>query len=167
MQGAFRPAVNDGVYMAAALIGGGDQDVRVPRVQYHIPHSRVFANRQGFGPRLAAVRRLEEPAIAARSPQRPFCRDVDRVGVARIDDDFADMFRILQTNILPRSPAVDRLINAIPVSDTALAVVLARTDPNHVRILRIEYHAADGIRPFVVEYWRPGNASVRRFPDSA
>src|SRR5262249_62116838 len=118
-------------------------------------------------PRLAAVGGLVESAIAPRSPERPLRRDVDRVRVPRINNDLADVLRVLQADVLPRPPAVDRLVHPVPVADAPLAVILTRPDPDDVRVLRIEDNTTDRVRAFVVENRRPGDARVGRLPDSA
>src|SRR5581483_1768897 len=108
-----------------------------------------------------------EAAFAAGSPERSLGRDVDGVGVARIDDDFADMLGRLQAEDFPALAAVVGAIDAVAVADAPLAVVLAGADPDDVRILRIEDDRADGVRAFVVEDRRPGDAGVVGLPDAA
>ena len=67
------------------------QHVRVARIEHDVGDAGVLADVQHLLPGLAAVGRLVEPAIAARSPQRPLGRDVHRVRVARVDQDLADV----------------------------------------------------------------------------
>src|SRR5262245_65585520 len=72
----------------------------------------------------------------------------------------------LQTNVLPTSATILRLINTIAIRDAALTVVLARAHPNCQRILWIEDNRANRIRAFVIKHRGPGDAGVDSFPDT-
>src|SRR5205823_1748508 len=106
--------------------------------------------------RRTSVGALVQTTVAARPPQRPLGGDEDDVGVARVEDDLADVFGSLQSDALPALAAVERLVHAVAVADGALAVLLAGTDPDRVGVFRIERDVADGIRPLIVEHRRPG-----------
>ena len=160
-------AVDDGPDVATALIAGRDEHIGVARIEHDIGDAGVVVDLQNLVPRLAAVGRLVESAIAALLPERPLRRDVDRVRIARVDQDFADVFAGLEADIPPRLPAVGALVNAVAVADAALAVVLARADPEHTRVLGVHRDAADRIRALVVEHRRPGGAGVGGLPDAA
>ena len=119
---------------------------------------------QNLRPGLAAVGGLVEPAIAARSPERPLGRDVHRVrsrGSMRILPMCSEFFSPTFFQVLP--PSV-RLVNAVAVADAPLAVVLAGADPDDVRILRVDHDAADRVRAFAVEDRR--SRSCRRSSSS-
>src|SRR5262249_6728781 len=111
--------------------------------------------------------RLEQAAVAAGAPQRPLGGDVDDVGVARVDQDFADVLGVLEADVLPGLAAVVGAVDAVAVGDAALAVVLPRTDPDDVRVLRVEGDVADRVGALVVEDRRPAGAGVGRLPDAA
>src|SRR5262249_31639420 len=164
---ALRPAVDERPDVPAALVGGGDQDVRVARVYHHVGDAGVLADRQDVLPGLAAVGGLEQAAVAARPPERPLGGDVDDVRVARVEDDAGDVLRLLEAEVLPGLAAVVGAINAVAVADAALAVVLAGADPDDVGVLRVEDDAADRVRALVVEDRRPGGAGVGGLPDAA
>ena len=118
-------------------------------------------------PRRAAVGRLVEPALAAGRPQRPLRGDVDDVRVARIDQDLADVLGRRQPHALPRLAGVGRLVDAVAEVRAALAGVLAGAEPDDVRVLRIDDHAAERERAAVVEDRREGGAAVGGFPQPA
>ncbi len=48
-------------------------------------------------------------------------------------------------------PGVGALIDAVAIADGALRLVLARTQPDDVRILRVHHHHAQRIRAAIVE----------------
>src|SRR5205807_10258287 len=102
----------------------------------------------------------------AGSPERSLGRDVDGARVARVDEDLADVFGRLETQVLPALAAVVGTVDAVAIADAALAVVLAGADPDDVRILGIEDDGADRVGAFVVEDGRPGDAGVVGFPDA-
>jgi hypothetical protein len=63
--------------------------------------------------------------------------------------------------------AVDRLVDAVAVSDAALAVVLARAHPYRERALGIDRDASGRERLLAVENGVPRGAGVGRLPHAA
>src|SRR5204863_359650 len=127
---------------------------------------RPLAGVEHLGPRVAAVGRLEESPVPATPAQRTLGRDVNDIGVARVDHDLTDVLRFAQTHILPRSPAVRRSVDAIAVRNGTLRVVLSGSDPDGIRILRVDRDRTDRVRGLIVEHWRPGGPGIRRLPDT-
>src|SRR5262249_53482527 len=125
------------------------------------------ADRQHLLPGLAAVGGFVQPAVAAGVPERALGGDVDHVGVARVDDDAADVLRVLQADVAPGLAAVVGAVDAVAVGDAALAVVLRGADPDDVGVLRVEGDGADGVRALVIEDGDPGGAGVAGLPDAA
>src|SRR5262249_28971850 len=115
----------------------------IARVEDDIGDAGVLAELQAPFPGLAAVGCLVEAAIAARRPERPLRGDIDHIGVVRIDKDLAGVFRLAQTHVLPRLPAVGALINTVTEANAAKRLVLAGAQPDNVRIVRIERNAAE------------------------
>src|SRR5262252_2308082 len=72
-----------------------------------------------------------------------------------------------EAHVLPALAAVVGSIDTIAVADASLAVVFSSANPDHVWILGIENHRADGIGAFVVEHRCPGCPRVGRLPDAA
>src|SRR5215207_8403945 len=120
--------------VAAPLVGGRVEHVRIARVHGDLVDARVFADREHGVPCLPAVGCLVETAVAAGRPERPLRGDVDHVRVARIDQDTADVLGALEPHVLPRLAAVVRSVDAVAVGDAALAVELARADPDGRRV---------------------------------
>src|SRR5262245_38206549 len=102
MDAALRSAVDQCEHMPAALVRRRDQMVGLPRVLHDIRDARVFADRENLAPRLAAVGGFEEPAIAARTPERTLGGDVDDIRITGVDQNLADVFGLLEANICPR-----------------------------------------------------------------
>ena len=69
------------------------EHVRIAWVHDNISYPRMLANVENLGPAFAAVLRLEEPPLFARSPQRAESRDVHDVGIFRVDEHLADMVK--------------------------------------------------------------------------
>ncbi len=152
---------------AAPLIRRGVEDVGVLRIHRDVGDAGVGADRQHRLPRLAAVGRLVEAAVAAGAPQRADGADVDDVGVARIDEDVLDVLGVLEPHARPRLAGIGRLVDAVAEADAALVVVLARAEPDDVGVLRIDDHRAERIRAVGLEDRRPGVAAVLRLPEVA
>src|SRR6185437_2675224 len=96
---ALWTAVNQRPKFSFALPGGGVENIRVRRVHSHIRNARVLADRENLGPSFPAVARLVESAVSAAIPQRPLRGDVNCVRILWVDDDFADVLRILQAHV--------------------------------------------------------------------
>ena len=167
MDRAVGTAVDQRVETALPLVGRRDQHVGVARIEHDIGDAGVLGNLQHLRPRLAAVGRLVQPALAAGRPQRPLRGDVDGVAVPRVDDDPADVLGGLQPGIGPRTAAVFALVDAVAVGDRALRIALASADPDDVRPLWIERHPADRERSLCVEDRLPRGAAVDGLPHAA
>src|SRR5262249_52237830 len=99
--------------------------------------------------------------------QRPLGGDVDGAGVARVEEDLADVLGLLQADLVPGLAAVDGFVDAVAVADRALAVVLAGAYPDDVGVLRVQGDVADRVGALFVENGRPGGAGVLGLPDAA
>src|SRR5262249_57247019 len=66
----------------------------------------LIIDEEDFLPRLAAIRGLEKTAVRVGAVQPAQGADVDDVRVLGMDDDSADLERLLQTHVLPRSAAI-------------------------------------------------------------
>ena len=137
-------------------------------VEHDVADAGVRADRQHRVPRLAAVGRLVEAALAAGRPQRALRGDVDDVRVARIDRRSCRCARTSsRPTLLPGLAGVGRLVDAVAEVRAALAGVLAGADPDDVRVLRIDDDAAEGERALLVEDGRERDAAVGRLPQPA
>ena len=167
MDRALRPAVDQREEMTAALIRRGHEHVGVAGIDDHVGHAGVLRDLQHLRPRLPAIGRLVEAAVAARGPQRALGGHVDGVAVFRIDDDAADVLGGVEPDVGPRSPAVVALVDAVAIRDRSLRVAFAGPDPDDVRTPGVERDPPDRVRPLRVEDRLPGGAAVDRLPDAA
>ena len=67
----------------------------------HVVHAGPVVYVKHAAPGRAAVGRLVETTLTALAPERTLRRDVDDVGVARVNQDAADMFAFLEADVLP------------------------------------------------------------------
>ena len=144
-----------------SLPGRGVDDVRVSRVEDHVADPGVVRNVEDMLPVGAPVGRLVEAAIAAGPPQRSLRGDPDGLAVARVEGDLADVFRLVEPHVLERSPGVAAPPDAVPVGHRPLAVVLAGSQPDDVRVGRIDHYRRGGIHRVVLEDRLPGGTAVR------
>src|SRR4029078_8179798 len=100
-------------------------------------------------------------------PQRPLRGDVDDVGVARVDQDLADVLGGSQPHALPRLAGVGGFVDAGAQSRAALAGVFTGAEPDHAGVLRIDDDAAEREGAAVVEDRREGRPAVAGFPQAA
>ncbi len=167
VQRRFGTAVNQRPHVAPPLVGRGVEHVGVARVHRDVVDAGVLADGQHGLPRLPGVGRLVEAAVAARRPERAHRGHVDHLRVAGVHDDAADVHRVLEAEVLPRLAAVGGAVDAVPVGNAALAVVLPRADPDDVRVVGVERDAPDRERAFRVEDRRPRDPGVLGLPDAA
>ena len=77
------------------------------------------------------------------------------------------MLGVLESHPRPGRAGIGRLVDAVAVADAALVVVLARREPDDVRVLRVDDHRAERIRAVGLEDRRPGVAAVLGLPQVA
>src|SRR5688500_7226491 len=116
--------------MAPPLVTGGIDDIGVRWIEFEIGDAGVLVDRERLGPGGAAVGRAIDAALSARGPQRPFRGNESHITVARIDQDAADVFGLLQPHALPRPPRVAALVDTVAPADVPAAHVLAGADPD-------------------------------------
>ena len=112
-------------YVTQPLPGDRKHHVRIARVHMHFIDARILvvpvrvaeAVTEHLAPGLAAVGRLEQAAIAAAGPQRSLRGDEDRVRIARVDANHADVLGVFQTHAFPIVPAVQTAIDTRAVAD--------------------------------------------------
>ena len=92
----------------------------------------LVVDEEDLVPGLAAVDGLEDAAVGVVRPLVAAGRDVDDVGVGRMDDDAGDRVRVGQAHVRPGLAAVDRFEDADAGLGAAEDVVLARPDPDDV-----------------------------------
>ena len=144
--GAERPT------LAAEVPQSGEEHAGVLRVHRHGAAARgEVGTGEDQVPGLAAVRRLVEPTIGAVAPELPRRAGVDDVGIARIDGDLRDPLGVLQPHARPTLAAVDRLVDAVADGNGIARPGLASSDPDDLRILRIDLHGSDRLDRLLVE----------------
>ena len=80
---------------------------------------------------------------------------------------FATCSEFGRPDFLPRVPCVRALIDAVAIPDRALRLVFARTQPDHVRILRVHHDYAERVRPFIVEHRLKVKPAIGGLPQPA
>jgi hypothetical protein len=153
--------------VAAALVGRGVQGVGIAGIHPHLVGAGVVIHVQDALPGVTAVGGLVQAAVAAGAPEWALGRDVDHVGVARIDGDAADVLGFGQADVGPALTAVQALVDAVAKGHRALRVVLARTDPDHIGVVGVHPDGSNGVQTLTVEDRGPGGAGVFCLPHAA
>ena len=120
---------------------------------------RSTSRRRRSSCRDRARRRPTTAVPATRRRRRSNCADRSRI-LPMCSDDF-------RPTLLPCLARVGRLVDAVAEVRAALARVLARADPDDVRILRIDDDAAEREGALLVEDRRERDAAVGRLPQAA
>src|SRR5262249_30983892 len=124
-EAASRASAREAPGRAQGLPESGVQDARVaPRDrEVHRPHP--LADEEHLFPRAAAVPRAVDAALAVRAEGVAERGDVDEIGVAGIHTHPADMTRIDEPAMGPRSPRVGGAVHAVAVRHVAADGALA------------------------------------------
>ena len=155
---------------ALLVVRGGIEDLRVLRIHDEVgraDHPAVGLDLERLGPGLAAVDRLVDAALVVRGIEVAQRRHVDDVGVHRVDDDAADVMGVFEAHVGPRLARVDRLVDPVAPVGAARGGVLARADPDDLRIGVGHRDIADRDDGLIVEDRRPADAVVHRLPEAA
>ena len=91
----------------------------------------------------------------------------NHIFISRIDNQRANLPRILQANVLPRFSAVDRFEDSGAVCGVATNRSFARAGVNHIVIRCRDCDRADRRNRLFIEKWNPVCAPIGCFPDSA
>ena len=153
--------------MATALIGGGVDDIRVGWMKFDVSDAGVLIDIENLLPGGTAVCCLEKTPVSTRCPQGTFRGDINHVAVARVDQDFPDVFGFFQAHGGPAFPCIETLVDTIAPAHVAAADIFTRADPNDVRIGRVDRNVGNGVGVLFVKNRCPGDAGVFGFPHPA
>ncbi len=170
VDGAAGAGQVEGPRLPLLVVGGGVEDLRVPGIDDQVRRAdRPFTvlHVERLGPCLAAVGRLEDAPLGVPGVEVTEGGDVHRVGELRIDDDAADVVRVLQPHVRPGLAAVGRLVDTVAPVGAARGGRLAGADPHDVWIRGSHGDVTDRDDRLVVEDRRPRNAVVDRLPEPA
>jgi hypothetical protein len=159
--------VDDRSHGPVVLPGRGVENFRITGVHDHVGDAGPLAVGKDVFPGLAAVGRLEKPALATGRPQRALRCRVYRIRVGRIDDDLRDVLRFPEAHVLPAAAAVEAAVNTVSKADVAAADVLAGAHPDDLRVGRIENYTTDGVRLFSIKDRLPRRSRIDCLPDTA
>ncbi len=94
-------------------------------------------------------------------------RDVNDVGILRVNHDTPDMVGIGEPHVLPGVTGVERAIDAVAPGGALPVVGFTRAGPNDAGVGGGDGDRADGGDCFVVEDGLPGDEGVAGFPNPA
>src|SRR6185436_8656292 len=100
----------------------GVDDVRVSGLEREVDRAGARVRAEDLLPARAAIARAKDAALRVRGVRMPERGDVDDVRVARMDDDAADLLRVVEADVRPRLPAVARLVHAVALGDVGAHV---------------------------------------------
>ena len=153
--------------IVADLPGRGIDDVGVGRIRGEIDGAGVGVDEQRALPGLAAVIAAEHAAFAVRAEIVAERRDQHVTGIARVDQDRADVARCLEPDVRPGLAAVGCLVDAVAGADIVARGDLAGADVDRVRLARRDGERTDVRGRHRVEHRMPGRAGVGRLPHAA
>ncbi len=141
--------------------------VGVQRIERQIDGSGRITAVEHLRPAPSAVVTAIDTARRIWSEHMPQRRHQHPIGVARIDQDRADVSCRVEPQVAPCRPAVIRAIDAIAGHDVVSCRHLARSGIEHPGVRRRDRERADRGTLFVLHQARPGPAGVIGLPDPA
>ncbi len=160
-----RVAPREGV--TADAVGGGIQSSGIGRIHHQIDATGFTVELDDLFPRLAAVARAKQAASRAWCPQPAQGGDINVIGVARMDDDLADVVGVGQAGVAPGFPRVAGEEDAITPGHAVACVGLARADPDDLGIGGSDGDGTDGSVRRTIENRRPRPTVIARLPHTA
>src|SRR5882762_3838348 len=151
---------------AVALPHGRKEDVRIARIENEVNAAGVVVEIENFFPVLAAVAGAKDAAFGVRAVGMAQGGDECDIRIRGMNDDFADVPGVLQTDVGPSLPGVIRTIDAVAERDISTDTSLAGSGIEDVGIGIRDSHAADRRGALLVEERIPRAAAVRGFPNA-
>ena len=93
--------------------------------------------------------------------------DQQHLRIAGVDEDAADLLRILKADPLPAMATVERLEHSLALGNVGAHVRLTRADIDHAVVRRGGRESADGSHGRRIEHGVPRAPGVGRFPDAS
>ena len=152
---------------AAPLIRRRVEDLVVGRIHHEVVGARVVVDLQDLLPRLAAVDRFVDPALAARPPEAAGRRDEDDVVCSRIDDDAADVAGGAEADVGVGLAAVGRLVDAVAPRCALTVVRFTGPDPDEIRVVLRHGDVADRHEALILHLRLERRPVVRGLPHAA
>src|SRR6266404_2595433 len=154
-------------WSAVALPHGGEKYVRIAGIENDVNATGAVVEIEDFFPGLAAVASTEDAAFGVRAVGMAESGDEYDVWIRGMDDEFADVPGVLQSDIGPGFPGVIRTIDAVAEGDISADASFTGSRVNDVGIGIGDCDAANGRGGLLLEERVPRDAAVRRFPDAA
>ena len=145
-----------------------EEDARVRGIDGEVHRARRVVEKQHSLPRLPTVGGAKDAAFRIGTKRVSDRRDENTIVIARIDDDVADLLRVVEAEVLPAATAVGGAIDAGAVREVLAQLRFAGADVDDVRIRRRHGNRAHGGDVgLAVGHVAPGLPAVRRLPDAA
>src|SRR5437660_4522647 len=145
----------------------GEENVWILRIENDVDPTGTVVKIENFLPGLAAIASAENAALGVLAVGVAESSDEGDVGIRGMDDDFADVTRVFQADIVPGFAAVVRTVNAVAEGNVTANASFAGADVNDIGIRLGNRDAADGGSGLLVEKRIAGNAGVSGFPNAA
>src|SRR5712664_4832056 len=146
---------------AIALPHGGEQNVGIAGIENDVNAAGAVVEIENFFPVLAAVAGTEDAAFGVRAVGMAESGDEYDVWIRGMNDEFADVPGVLQSDIGPNLAGVIRTIDAVAEGDISADASFAGSRVNDVGIGIGDCDAANGRGGLLLEERVPRDAAVR------
>ena len=146
----------------------GEQDARIGAVHRQLDRTRHIAAVQDLLPGLAAVPGAIDTALRMGTEYVTQSRDIDEIGILRMDADAADELAVPEADVEPCAAGIGRLVQAVAVGDVEADRRFSRAGIDHVGVRGCHGDRAQcGAAHEAIRDALPEHAAVDRLPDAA
>ncbi len=145
---------------ALVTVGSHPNHVGVVRIDVHVAAPGQVVQIKDLAPGFPAVGGLEEPPVRVGSPGPAQGAHEHHVRITGIDPDPGDLFGVLQSDLLPCSPRVDRLVDPVTDAGRIAGIALSGSQIEDVGVGRSDGEVADRGVVLIVEQGFEGHSAV-------
>ena len=143
----------------------GQQKLRVSGTDCQIGDADLGPLIENSGPMHSAIGGFIDTALLVRTISMPQCADIDDIGVLRVDDDSANVARVLKADMQPGSTSIHRFVHAVAKGEGRPNVGLAGSGINSLRIGRRNRKSANRCDRLPIKDRSPDNTGISRLPN--
>ena len=141
---AARPSAVESEYGTPAFVGRGIKRVRALRIDGDVGNTGVLIDEERLRPGNAAVGGFEYAAFFVRPPKMAQRRNVDDIGIGRMNDNAADVTGFLKAHVRPGAAGVHGFINSVAPRRALAIVRLAGAHPEDGGVRGRQREVTDG-----------------------
>ena len=118
-------------WRARTLPESGEEHIGIVRIEGQVNGASLVILEQNLLPGLAAIAGAEDAAVRIGAISMAERGNIDKIRIARMNQNSGDVLRVVQANVGPGFAAVSRFVYAIAIRDVAANAGLSGTEIDH------------------------------------